>query len=417
VGVYYTYMASQIAVGIDVGSSSVRVVVCEYVKHLELLAIRALVSKPSRGLRHGYIIHGDEVVRSIHEAVREAETMAETRIKRTFLSVGGTSLGTSIGHGTVVISRPDNEVVESDVTRVTSESEESDNGKSNYKIIHTIPLEYKLDGKKMPSRPVGYHGSRLETKTLFITAHNTHLQNLVKAVEKAGIEVEDIIASPVAESVVTLSPLQKSVGCILTNIGSETVSVITFEEGIPVALQVFPIGSSDITSDIALGFRVPLENAEELKLTTEHERGTKKKIDEIVEARLSDIFELIELHLKKLGRNGLLPAGIVLTGAASHLPNITNLAKKYLNLPARIGINTIIPEQFKFPEIKKVTGIDSKRMERWRRHASLVESPEWSVAFGLCIIALDMEKDESLGVRLLAQTKGRFMMWIKQFLP
>jgi cell division protein FtsA len=122
--------------------------------------------------------------------------------------------------------------------------------------------------------------------------------------------------------------------CILANIGAETVSIVVFENNIPISLEVFPIGSVDITHDIALGLKIPLDDAERIKLGSDTGVSvSRKKLEEIIDARLSDIFELIENHLKKIGRNGLLPAGIIMIGGGSGTPNIEEVAKATLKLP------------------------------------------------------------------------------------
>jgi len=151
------------------------------------------------------------------------------------------------------------------------------------------------------------------------------------------VEPTDVIASPIAGSHIALSKRQKIVGSALVNIGAETVSLAVFENGSLMSLQSFSIGSSDITNDIALGFKIPLEKAEKFKLGNISEDYSKKKLDEIIEARLSDIFELIENHLKKIKRNELLPAGVVFIGGGANIHRLEELSKSALKLPSRIG--------------------------------------------------------------------------------
>jgi cell division protein FtsA len=181
----------------------------------------------------------------------------------------------------------------------------------------------------------------------------------------------------------------------LANIGSETVSIAVFENDVPISMEVFPLGGNDITNDIALGLKIPIEEAEDLK------RGTivgldfpKKKLDEIIAARLSDIFDLIEAHLKKIGRNGLLPAGIVITGGGSSLGTIDDLARAALRLPSRIA-------NINFGEGSK----------------GQIKDSSWSVAFGLCILGLS-EKDQGLtGMKITKKAGKDVVGWLKQFLP
>jgi cell division protein FtsA len=190
----------------------------------------------------------------------------------------------------------------------------------------------------MGRSPIGMKGVRLTVETLFITCLERHINDLVAAVEEAGIEVEDVAASPLAASFVALSKTQKRVGCILANIGSETLSIIVFEDDIPISIKVFPIGSSDITHDIALGLRIPPEEAEQLKhgavLATSY---PKKKVDDLISRRISDMFKLVEAYLKKIGKAELLPGGIILTGGGSSMQPMTDLAKAVLKLPSRVA--------------------------------------------------------------------------------
>ncbi len=187
---------------------------------------------------------------------------------------------------------------------------------------------------------------------------------------------------------------------MLVNIGSETVSLVVYENDVPIALEVLSVGSNDITNDIALNFRIPIEEAEKLKIGTISEtQYPKKKLDEIIANRLSDIFDLVEAHLKKIGRNGLLPAGILFTGGGAQVKAIEEIAKAHLKLPSRIvPINQNI-------NIKNNTLKDSS----------------WSVAYGLSVFGLNNEDDIPTGLNI-SSGKGRRMMkpvgdWFKQFLP
>ncbi len=396
-------MARNIVTGIDVGTSAIRIVVSEYPANISKVAgntpapfVLAAVKKESRGLRRGYVISFDELTETLGEAFREAEKMAKIKIKKAFLGVGGITLGSNLAEGSIVVSRADLEITELDIKRAITTSEANLKDSSNKQIIHTVPLQFKLDGKRVLGRPIGLKGGVLEVKTLFISSLEQHLNDLVAAVEEAGVEVEDVIASPIAASFVGLSKLQKAAGCLLLNIGAETVSLVIFEEGIPISLEIFPIGSSDITNDIALGLKISLEEADALKIGARDAYTSRKKLDEIIEARLSDIFELIERHLRKIGRSALLPAGLVITGGGASTSQLADLAKEYLHLPAKVVPEITIPTG----ENKKIN-IDSS----------------WSVAYGLCVLGFNTEVGESIGIRLARETKNSFIGWIRQLLP
>lgn len=361
-------MARHIACGIDVGTYQVKVVVAEWLpeKDRDFPRIIGTGYAESRGLRHGYIINGADITESITSAIAQAEKTSGVKVKRAFLSLGGVGIEAVIGSGSVLVSRGDNEITALDVSKVT-ESARSSLPQSltlNRKIIHTIPLSYKIDGKEvLGNRPVGLKGVRLEGKVFFVTTLEQHLEALIEAVENAGVEIEDVMAAPLAASLVSLTKTQKMAGSVLANIGAETVSIIVFENGLPVSLEIFPFGSRDITNDIALGLRISLEEAERIKLgAVTGANYSKKKFDEIVSARLSDIFELIEAHLKKISRSGLLPAGIIITGGGSGLSSVEDLARAYLKLPSKISLVNI-PHPVR----------------------NQIKDASWSVAYGLCI--------------------------------
>lgn len=389
-------MSEHIITGIDVGTYQVKVAIVRVPKTKDERIMPQIIGTgfaESRGLRNGYIINEADVVRSIRSAVAQAEKAAGVTVKKAYLSIGSIGLDEIVSTGEIITSRADSEITNIDTEKAAEDSEQRIlDHIPNRKIIHAIPLRYRIDGEEVLGKPQGMRGTKLEVDTLFITTFEQHLNDLIGAVERTGVYVEDVMASPLAASFVILSKTQRRAGCIMANIGAETVSIVVFEEMTPISLKVFPIGANDITNDIALGLRVTLEEAEKIK------RGgmtstpvPKKKLEEIINARLSDIFELINLHLKKIKKDGLLPAGIILTGGGSTTLGIQDLARNTLNLPARIA--TL--------EVGKNTKI---------RDAS------WAVAYGLCMIGAS-EGEESTTIGIVKQTKRNILGWLSQFLP
>jgi len=388
-------MGRTIVTGLDVGTASVRVTVCEIVKGARHPKVLALVKTESRGFRRGYVINQDEASQAIRTALAEAERQSQTRIKKVFLGLGGVTLESRISDGQVVVSRADAEITDNDTNRAIELAEGSLTDMANNRVIHTIPLYFKLDGKKIPGRPKGMHGTKLEARVLFIVCLDQHLNNLVRAVEGARVSINDLVASPIAAALTALTTQQKTVGCALVNIGSQTTALAVFEDGIPVSLQVLPIGSMDITNDIALGLRIPLDEAERLKIGGDQLFTFRKKLDEIIEARLSDMFDLIEAHLKKIGRSGLLPAGVIITGGGGNIENIATLAKDELRLPARLFTPT---------------------SENHGRPA--LRDSGWIVAYGLCLFGLgDDYVEDSIISNLVSRTKHTFLHWLKELWP
>jgi cell division protein FtsA len=334
-----------------------------------------------------------EVTKSIKSALAQAEKNAKISIKRAHVAIGSIGIEEVYSHGEIIPSRADSEIVTSDLEKVMADSEERimDNI-PNRRILHSIPLRYVVDGSEVLGRATGLKGTKLEIDSLFITTYEQHVNDLIRTIESLGVFVEDVIASPLAASFVMLSKAQKRAGCILTNIGAETTSIVVFEDSTPISLKIFPAGSNDITNDIALGLRIPLEDAEKIK------RGamtsatySKKKLDEIINERLRTIFSLIDSHLKKIKRDGLLPAGVILTGGGASVAGAVEVAKSSLDLPARTSTLDI-----------------GKNVK--------IRDASWAVAYGLCMWgASDAEETSALGIA--KHTRRNILSWFSQFLP
>lgn len=384
-------------VGIDIGTYTTRVVVIGYDKETGAPMTLATSTAPTLGMRLGYGTDTNQIAKSIKEAVKQAEGILGSKIKRAYVSIGGISLSSSIAMGSAIISKADQEVTKLDISKAIADSEENLDI-LNKKIIHIIPISYKLDGKEIHGRPEGMHGVKLEVKTLFITSLKQNIEDLMTSFALASIEVLDVVASPISASLVLLSPKQKAAGCALIDIGAETVAIAVYENNQLISMQVCSIGSMDITKDIALGFKISLEEAESIKLGSVIGGDyPKKKVDEIIEARLGDIFELVENHLKRIRRNGLLPAGVVITGGGSHINRIEEIAKRELKLPARVGpADSTINTKLK------------------------IRDNSWYTAFGLALSSIDASGDNTMHTSIgdnVKQVKGFFKSLLSQLLP
>jgi cell division protein FtsA len=389
-------MSEHIITGIDVGTYHVKVAIARIPKNAGPNAKPEIIGTglaESRGLRSGYIMHDADVARSIKSAIVQAEKAAGLIVKRAHVAIGSIGLEEMYSHGEIIPSRADSEVTTADVDKLMQDSEERIIDRiPNRRILHGIPLRYSIDSNEVMGRPQGLKGTKLEVDSLFITTYEQHVSDLIKTIEGLGIYVEDVIASPLAASFVLLSKAQKRAGCVLVNIGSETTSIVVFEDSTPISVRIFPVGSSDITNDLALGLRIPLEDAEKIK------RGamtsatfSKKRVDEIVGERLKSIFGLIDAQLKKIKRDGLLPAGVILTGGGANLLQTVDVAKSTLELPARTAALEI-----------------GKNIK--------VKEASWAVAYGLCMWgASDTDETSTLGI--VKHTKHNVLTWLSQFLP
>lgn len=388
-------MKSRITTGIDVGTQAIRVVIAEWVEGDPFPTVLGTGIAPSSGLRHGYVLHSDEARKSIRRALQEAEKSAKMQIKSAVLSVGGISLESTTSSATIAISRAENEVTSVDIDRVVALSEKELKVTPNKKVIHVIPTKFKLDGEEVLGRTIGRIGNKLEVHTLFVITQEQHLNDLISVVEDLGVEVADVIAAPVAASLVALNKKQKNAGCVLVNIGAETMSMIVFENNTPIALHVFPIGGTDITNDIALGLKMTLEDAESIKIGKQTTGFSKKKLDEIINARLHDLFELIDSQLKKVNRSGLLPAGIIITGGSAFITNLDLSAKNSLKIPARIA------------------NADIHTISKGR-----LRDASWSVAYGLTMLEDTAGAPKTGGLNeIVKQIKKSFSGLLEQLMP
>ncbi len=386
----------KITVGIDIGTHTTRVVVSEHLKESPLPVIIGTGIAESKGMRHGYIVNSGEILKSIRRALYEAEKASGVKIKQVVASIGGISLKSDVTSGSAIISKADSEVTALDVDKAVKESEQALT-LANRRIIFSNVLACKLDGKEVLGRPEGMKGIKLETRVLYVTALEQHLDDFEAVLLEAGVEVIDILPSPVAASAIALTERQRTVGVALVNIGAETVSLAVYENNALIGLHVFSIGSTDVTNDIALGLKIPLEEAESIKIgTTMNGNYSKRKLDEIIEARLSDIFELIENYLKKIKRSELLPAGIIMTGGGVGLPLIEEMARSVLKLPTKIGSGEMVT-------IAKGKLRDSS----------------WFVSYGLAVTSRrsGLSFDESSFSGLFKNIKEGLQSFFKQFLP
>ena len=343
----------------------------------------------SKGLRHGYIVNKEEVSASILKAKKEAESVARVPLRSGFLAVGGISLDEARATGSTVISRADQEITALDIEKAGKMAREvAAPGFINRHVLHSIPLEYRVDSNKVLGDPLGMKGVRLEVDYLFVTCLAQHEEALAQAVEDSDIEVIDQMASPLAGSYVLLEGDQKMKGCVLANIGAETISIVVYDEGIPISVKVFPMGSSHITDDIALGLRVSLEEAERVKVgRLSGAMYPRKKVDSLIANRLEAMFALIDKHLKSLGRRGPLPAGIIISGGGAGAGSISDVARGSLKLPSRLA-------EFRL-------SADTK-----------IRDATWAVAYGLALWGLT--GDTNVPKRGLGTAVSKFF---EQFLP
>ncbi|MBI4121730.1 MAG: cell division protein FtsA [Parcubacteria group bacterium] len=352
-------MARNILTALDIGTSTVQTVIAEEKKG-EGLRILGMGVSPSAGVRKGVVVDPEEATGAIRESVEEARRAAGVPVRSVWVGVGGAHVSVSSSRGVVAVSRADSEISPEDVRRAIAAAESFISKNPNKEVLHVIPRDYKVDSEAGIKDPVGMHGVRLEVDTLIVECSAPFLKNLIRCVEGARLKVEDYVFSPLASAETVLNRRQKELGVMLVDIGGGTASFIVYEEGTPLHAGVIPIGGNHITNDVAIGFRTHVDIAERIKLAhgfclpgdlpkrgdsirlaeyVPEEAGaySKRELAEIVEARLRDIFELLQKELKKVDRVQLLPAGVVMVGGSALIPGLVELAKREIKLPVELG--------------------------------------------------------------------------------
>ncbi len=363
-------MRENIIAGLDIGSLETRLVIGQRVdtEAGAKLQIIGAVSVPSEGVSKGIINSIEDTTASVSAALEKVERLLGTPIESSWVGINGPSMKCQSSRGVVAVSRSDSEINPEDVQRVI-EAAQALAVPPNYEILHVIPSKFIVDNQEDIKNPVGMTGIRLEVIALIIQNLSSQIKNLTKSIYHTGLNIDDLVFSPLAAAGVVISSKQKELGTAVVNIGATTTSLAVFEEGELLHAAVLPIGSAHITSDIAIGLRCPINLAEKIKirygsakaeqfnkkdeidisdlvaeenLTDEITVISRRYVAEIIEARTEEIFEKIDGELKKIDRSGMLPAGVCLIGGGAKLADILDVAKKKLRLPAAIGVNRTV---------------------------------------------------------------------------
>ena len=341
--------------GLDIGTGYIKLLVVKQKDDGSGFEVISQLKEPSFGVRKGVVVDPEKVSRIIQILLSKAREETGKRIGAVFTNIGGSHLFCASSKGMVAVSRADQRVTEMDINRVL-DSAKTVSLPLNNEILEVFPREYIVDNEKGIKEALGMQGGRLEVETVILAAFSPYINNLTQAVLSSDLHVLDVVPSSIASAAAVLSPRQKELGAAVLDIGAGTSEIAVFEEGDLIHLAVFPIGSSNITNDIAIGLKTDVDTAEAIKIDkgTCFFRGSDKKekieleeeeplvfsqkmLARIIEARVSEIFGEVQKELKKIQKQGMLPAGITLTGGGSRIPRIVDLAKKELKLPCRIG--------------------------------------------------------------------------------
>lgn len=363
----------KIVVGVDIGTSKIITVIAKADE--ESVNVLGVSEVKSAGIRKGQIVDIEDTVVAINNSLEAAERMAGYSISHVIASIGGSHIESINSKGVVAVSTPEGEINAQDLVRVI-DAARAVSLPSSREIIHVLPRNYSVDGQEGIKDPSGMTGVRLEVDTHLISASTTAVRNLEKALSEVGVDVDAVVFSGYASSLAVLSETEKELGIILVDIGAGTTDISIYVEGSVAYSSVLPIGARHITNDLAIGLRVSLESAEQIKLflskpvkkaallddelleepvkkeiktgdeidlTTLHlpeelrKVSQKTLIEGIIRPRLNEIFTMVGIEIKKSGLGGQTPAGLVITGGGARTIGIVDSAKRMLAMPVRIG--------------------------------------------------------------------------------
>lgn len=370
-------MAGRIITAIDIGSSKISTIIAS-LEEGSLPSVIGVSTYPSNGLKKGVVVNIDDAINSIANSLEAAERMAGLTVSSAFITINGNHITSINNKGVVAVAQ--DEISNDDVFR-SIESARTISIPPSREILHVIPREFVVDSQGDIKDPVGMTGSRLEVNAHIISATSSALHNLVKCVQQLGLRIDDVVFTGWASATSVLTPTEKELGVMLLDIGGGATSVTTFVEDTVTYSGSIPFGGANTTIDLAVGLRTSIEDAEKIKINFEDLQKrptpklenklldgekkkdkklvqTKKKSDnldvsslaipdtktiskklfkEIIEARVSEMFDIVIKHVEQSGNETRLPAGIVLTGGTALTPGITSIAKKVFGVPARIG--------------------------------------------------------------------------------
>ena len=348
-----------IITGLDIGTTKVCAVIGQ-ANDLGGIDIIGVGVAPSSGLRKGVVVNIDNTVKSINKAVEEAELMAGVEVGAVFTGIAGGHIKSFNSRGVVAVSSKNREITDGDVERVI-DAARAISIPIDREVIHVIPQEYIVDDQDGIKEPIGMSGIRLESEVHIITGAIASIENIIKSINRAGYEVEDIVMEPLASAEAVLTEEEKELGVVLVDLGGGTTDIVMYIKGSVWHTGVLSLGGNHVTNDVSIGLRTPVTSAEIIK--KKHgmamadsidpqeiievpgvggrppKKVAKKALAEIIQPRMEELLELIKREIKMSGFDEMIGGGAVLTGGAALLEGTLDLAEKVLNIPARLGIS------------------------------------------------------------------------------
>jgi cell division protein FtsA len=384
----------EIYIGLDIGSTKVCCVVGLHEEGAALPSVIGVGVAATSGMRKGVVVDVEETVSSITAAVDEAERISGIPIDRATVSIDGAHVQSLNSKGVIAVGRADQEITVEDLHRA-EEAATAIQVPPNREILQVFPRSYTVDAQSNIKDPVGMKGVRLEVESHIVTGATPAIKNLDRCIYQAGIEIQGQVLVPLAAARAVLTKRQKELGVAIIDIGGGTTGVAVYEEGDVLSSSILPIGAAHITNDLAIGLKTDVDTAEKIKLKHVRAHGAKanltekirieeldgddnlvsrRELQKITGARLEEIFYLVRQELKKVGKDHMLPGGVVLTGGGAKMAGIEDLAKELLDLPVIIGKPegfTGIVDRISDPAFAAPIGLMLENMS----HAATVPAP------------------------------------------
>ena len=403
----------EIIVGLDIGTTKICAVVAELSG--ETINIIGIGTHPSLGLRKGVVVNIESTVESINKAVKEAEMMAGCEISSVYAGIAGGHITGFNSNGIIAIKG--NEITQADVDRVV-EAATAVAIPMDREVIHVLPQEFIVDGEPGILNPVGMAGVRLEARIHIVTGAVTSVQNIIKCGHKAGLDICDIILEPIASSEAVMTKEEKEVGTAIIDIGGGTTDLAVFANNNIKHTFVLSLGGNNMTNDISVGLRTPLAEAEKIKLKYGTCVADKVKneetieiadvngaparklprqiLAEILEPRVEEVFTLMKREIYRAGMKDFIKSGVVLTGGASLLDGVTEIAESVFELPVRMGTP------------RRISGL-----------VDVVNSPMYATAVGLVLYGSKNQSRKKFRIRdanIFNRIMTRMRTWFKEII-
>jgi cell division protein FtsA len=344
-------------VGIDVGTTKICTLIGE-VDEEERLCVVGVGVTPAHGLSKGVVVNAEEATKSIAASVKKAERMSGYVIEAAYVGLAGKHISSLNSRGVVAVGRGERYITQDDVDRAV-EAAQAIAVPHNRRIMHVIPRSFTLDGQEGVREPIGMIGFRLEVEVHIVTGAVAAMRNLEQCVKNANVTVNDLILQPLASAEAVLTTEEREMGVVLVDAGGGTTDVAIFVDGSIWHSEVLPVGGNNLTHDLSVGLRTPFATAEALKIKHgqvlpelvdpeemvevaafgdgEPQNVSRLEMAHVLEARAEEMFAMVLNEIKKSGYEGLLPAGLVLTGGTAQMNGFRELGREMLQLPVRVG--------------------------------------------------------------------------------